>query len=73
MLLPLLLSGFLDVVFLAWVALVSIPALTAAVALALIFFVVNLFRRRWRAAMSIVTASAAFALPVQVSLMFRDE
>jgi hypothetical protein len=68
-----LLSGFADLVNLIWLLVVSIPAFTAAVAFALIFFVVNLLRRRWRAATSIVVASITFALAVYVSREFHDE
>jgi hypothetical protein len=69
-----LLAGIVvDPLLVIWVLAVCIPVFTAAPAAALIFFVVNLFRRRWRAAVSIVVACAAFFLLVEVSLVFRDE
>ena len=61
------------VVAMLWMIVVSIPAFTAAPAVALIFFVINLFRRRWRAAASIVLACATFALVAVVSRRFHDE
>jgi hypothetical protein len=71
---PILLTGTaLDVLAMFWMFVVSIPAFTAAPAVALIFFVLNLFRRRWRAAASIVLACATFALVAVVSGRFHDE
>ena len=61
------------VVAMLWMIVVSIPAFTAAPAVALIFFVINLFRRRWRAAASIVLACATFTLVAVVSRRFHDE
>src|SRR5215471_8352151 len=68
-----LLIGFAELVSLIWVLVVSIPAFTVAVGAALIFFVVNLFRRRWRAATSIVLASITFLFAEYVSRKFHDE
>jgi hypothetical protein len=70
---PLLSSGVWDALFVVWGLVVSIPVFTAAPAVALIFFVLNLFRRRWRAAASIALACATFALVAVVSRRFHDE
>jgi hypothetical protein len=57
-----------------WTLFVSIPAIcVVAPGVGLILVVVNLFRRRWRAATSIVLASAAFAFALLGSLRFSDE
>src|SRR5215471_3296844 len=66
-----LLYGFADLVNIIWWLVVTIPVFTVAVAAALIFFVINLFRRRWRAATSIVLASITFAFAVYVSREFH--
>jgi hypothetical protein len=68
-----LLSGFRDLVYVLWALVISIPAFTAAVVVPPIFFLINLFRRRWRAATSIVVASITFAFAVYVSREFHDE
>jgi hypothetical protein len=57
-----------------WKLLVSIPAISiAAPGVGLILIVVDLFHRRWRAATSIVLASAVFAFALLGSPKFSDE
>src|SRR6266446_5201657 len=72
-LVPISLSGLNDVLGVLWFLLVGIPTLSAAPGVALIFVLVHLVRRRWRAASSIALASAAFAFAALVSREFHDE
>jgi hypothetical protein len=51
----------------------SIPVISLAIAVGLILSMVNLFRRRWRAGMSIVLASAALAFAILGELKFSNE
>lgn len=56
----------------SWLML-SILVIPVATVLGLILLIVNLFHLQWRAATSIVFASAAFALATFGSLKFSDE
>jgi hypothetical protein len=57
---------------LGWL-LLSIFLVTAVVMVGLVLLIVNLFRRRWRATVSIVFACAAFASATFSSLKFHDQ
>jgi len=53
--------------------LLSLVAVTAAVVVGLVLLIVNLLRRRWRATVSMVLTSAAFAFETLGSLKFHDQ